>query len=73
VEHGTVCGSLILATVVYLRNEPTVPYEMGYRYAPPSSLFFFFCESSFGKGSPLRTFEEPATARSFVDCRRLPY
>ena len=64
-EHGTVCGSLLLATVVYLRrNEPTVPYEMG--YAPPSSLFF-------GKGSPLRTFEEPATARSFVDCRRLPY
>ena len=45
-EHGTVCGSLLLATVVYLRrNEPTVPYEMGYRYAPPSSLFFFFfCE-----------------------------
>ena len=43
-EHGTVCGSLILATVVYLRNEPTVPYEMGYRYAPPSSLFFFFAK-----------------------------
>ena len=29
-EHGTVCGSLLLAKVVYLRNEPTVPYEMGY-------------------------------------------
>ena len=60
-EHGTVCGSLLLAKVVYLRNEPTVPYEMGYASSTQHNPAVIFWQR---KSIERTYFEEPRAVLS---------